>query len=76
MKLNHVDHICIATRDVRKAEESFSKAFSIEAFLRYTDPDEKINVVCFRIGQTVLEFMEDSTGEGETAKFVQKRGKG
>jgi methylmalonyl-CoA/ethylmalonyl-CoA epimerase len=76
MKLNYVDHICIATKDIKKAEEHFSKAFGTEAFLRYADPDEKINVVCFRIGQTVLEFMEDSTGDGETANFIQKRGEG
>ena len=76
MKLNHVDHICIATKDIRKAEESFARAFGIEAFLRYSDPDEKINVVCFRIGETVLEFMEDSTGDGETAKFIRKKGEG
>lgn len=76
MKLNYVDHICIATKDVKKAEDNFSKAFGIEAFLRYANPDEKINVVCFRIAQTVLEFIEDSTGNGETAKFIQKRGEG
>jgi methylmalonyl-CoA/ethylmalonyl-CoA epimerase len=76
MKLNYVDHICIATRDVKKAEEDFSRAFSIQPFLRYTDPDEKISVVCFRIGQTVLEFMEDPLGDGETAKFIRKRGEG
>ncbi len=76
MKLNYVDHICIATKNAKKAADDFSRAFTIQPFLRYTDPDEKLNVVSFRMGETVLEFMEDSTGDGETAKFIRKRGEG
>jgi len=76
MKLNYVDHISIATKDVKRAEGDFSKALSIEPFMRYTIQEDKINVVCFRIGETVLEFMEDTTGDGEVAKFVYKRGEG
>jgi methylmalonyl-CoA/ethylmalonyl-CoA epimerase len=73
---NHIDHISIAVRDLRKAEEDFRQAFGWEVDGRYSDYDEKINVAYFMIGQTALEIMEDMDGTGEVARFIEKHGEG
>jgi methylmalonyl-CoA/ethylmalonyl-CoA epimerase len=78
LKVNYIDHVCIATKDVAKAEEDYKKLFGWEPAYRYVDEPEKIRVVGFRVGNTptCIEVMEDTDGTGEVAKFVQKKGEG
>ncbi len=76
LKPNYIDHISIAVKDIREAEENFRRTFGWEADGRYSDDDEKINVVYYMIGQTALEIMEDMDGTGEVAKFIDKHGEG
>jgi methylmalonyl-CoA/ethylmalonyl-CoA epimerase len=75
-KSNYIDHISIAVKDLKAAEEDFWQAFGWQADGRYSDADEKINVAYFMIGQTALEIMEDTDGTGEVAKFIDKHGEG
>ena len=76
LNTNYIDHISIAVKDLKKAEEDFKKAFGWEVDGRYSDYDEKIRVAYFVIGQTALEIMEDIDGTGEVAKFIGKHGEG
>ncbi len=76
LNTNHIDHISIAVKDLKKAEEDFKHAFGWEVDGRYSDHDEKINVAYFMIGPTALEIMEDMDGTGEVAKFIGKHGEG
>ncbi|MBA4417286.1 MAG: methylmalonyl-CoA epimerase [Syntrophus sp. (in: bacteria)] len=76
MKANYIDHISIAVKDIKKAEEDFRQAFGWEVYGRYSDSDEKINVAYYMMGQTALEIMEDMDGTGEVAKFIDKHGEG
>ncbi|MFH1488856.1 MAG: VOC family protein [Pseudomonadota bacterium] len=76
VKANYVDHVSIAVRDLKEAEEDFKKAFGWKAAGRYKDMDEKISVVYFQVGPTAVEIMEDLDGTGEVAKFIERRGEG
>lgn len=78
LKVNFIDHICIATRDVKQAEEDYVNALGWEVAYRYVDEPEKIRVVGFRIGNTAtcVELMEDLDGTGDVAKFIERRGEG
>lgn len=76
MKLEKIDHICIAVRDVKKAEEIYRRTFEIEPIDRYIDENEKINVVRFLIGEVAFEVMEPTDDDSEVAKFLEKRGEG
>ncbi|MBP1750629.1 MAG: 4-hydroxyphenylpyruvate dioxygenase/hemolysin-like protein [Deltaproteobacteria bacterium] len=76
LKANCIDHISIAVKDLKKAEEDFKRAFGWEVDGRYSDHDEKINVAYFMIGQTALEIMEDIDGTGEVARFIAEHGEG
>jgi len=76
MELEKIDHICIAVRDVGKAEELFAKAFDLKAIDHYIDENEKINVARFMIGEVAFEVMESTSPDGEVAKFIEKNGEG
>ena len=76
LKTNYIDHVSIAVKDLKAAEENFRQAFGWQADGRYSDDDEKINVAYYMIGQTALEIMEDTDGTGEVAKFIDKHGEG
>ena len=76
VKANYIDHISIAVRDLKQAEEDFRRAFGWEVDGRYSDLDEKINVAYFMIGSTALEIMEDMDGTGEVAQYISKFGEG
>lgn len=76
MNLERIDHICIAVKDVKQAEEAYSKIFDMEPIFRYIDDSEKINVVRFQIGEVAFEVMESTTPDGEVAKFIEKNGEG
>lgn len=76
LKANYIDHISIAVKNIKEAEEDFRQAFGWEIDGRYADHDEKINVAFYMIGQTALEIMEDMDGTGEVAKFIDKHGEG
>ena len=76
MKANYVDHISIAVKDLKKAEEDIKNAFGWEVAGRYRDLDEKISVAYFQVGPTAVEIMEDLDGTGEVARFIEKRGEG
>lgn len=77
MKINRIDHICVAVKDLEAAKKQW------EPVLGKTAPDEtyvdeiaKVSVARYMIGQTGIELMEDTTGDGNTANFIKARGEG
>jgi methylmalonyl-CoA/ethylmalonyl-CoA epimerase len=77
MKVNKIDHICIAVKNLAEAQKVW------ESFLGKSGPDdvyvddaEKIRVARYMVGEVGFELMESTTPDGEVAKFVQKRGEG
>lgn len=77
MKVNKVDHICIAVKNLEEArkiwEPILGKSKPDDA---YVDEPEKINVARYWVGEVGFELMESTTPEGDVAKFIQKRGEG
>jgi len=77
MKLNKIDHICIAVRDLEAAkkiwEPLLGKSGPDDA---YVDEREKINVVRYWVGEVGFELMESTTPDGDVAKYIDKNGEG
>ena len=77
MKVNRLDHICIAVRDLDAArriwEPVLGKTAPDDA---YVDEAEQIRVARYRIGEVGFELMESTSPDGEVAKFIEKRGEG
>ena len=77
MKVNKVDHICIAVKDLEAAKKVW------EPLLGKTGPDdayidepEKIKVARYWVGEIGFELMESTSPDGDVVKFIEKRGEG
>jgi methylmalonyl-CoA/ethylmalonyl-CoA epimerase len=77
MKINKIDHICVAVRDLAQARQAWEPLLGKTApDLCYRDEAEKINVARYMVGEVGFELMESTTPDGEVAKFIAKRGEG
>lgn len=77
MKVNKVDHICIAVRDLEAAKRIWEPILGKRApDDAYVDEPEKIRVARYWVGGIGFELMESLTPDGEVAKFIEKRGEG
>ncbi len=77
MKINKMDHICIAVKDLNAAKKAWElllgKSGPDDA---YVDEREKIRVARYWVGEIGFELMESTTPDGEVARFIEKRGEG
>jgi methylmalonyl-CoA/ethylmalonyl-CoA epimerase len=77
MKVNKLDHICIAVKNLDEAckiwEPLLGKNKPDDA---YVDEPEKIRVARYWVGEVGFELMESTTPDGNVAKFIEKRGEG
>jgi methylmalonyl-CoA/ethylmalonyl-CoA epimerase len=77
MKVNKIDHICIAVKNLEEAkkvwEPIMGKSKPDDA---YVDEPEKIRVARYWLGEVGFELMESTTPDGDVAKFIEKNGEG
>lgn len=77
MKVNKLDHICIAVKDLAQARQVWEPLLGKAGpDLCYRDEAEKINVARYLVGEVGFELMESIADDGEVAKFIAKRGEG
>jgi methylmalonyl-CoA/ethylmalonyl-CoA epimerase len=77
MKVNKLDHICIAVRNLEAARKIWEPILGKDKpDDAYVDEPEKIRVARYWIGGVGFELMESLTPDGEVAKFIEKRGEG
>ncbi len=77
MKLNKVDHICIAVKNLEEARKVWEPVLGkTEPDDAYIDEPEKINVARYMIGEVGFELMESTSPDGDVAKFIEARGEG
>ncbi len=77
MKVNKIDHICIAVKSVEEARKIWEPVLGkSKPDDTYVDELEKIKVARYWLGEVGLELMESTTPDGEVAKFIEKRGEG
>jgi methylmalonyl-CoA/ethylmalonyl-CoA epimerase len=77
MKINKLDHICIAVKDLAQARQAWEPLLGkTKPDVAYVDEREKINVARYMVGEVGFELMESTATDGEVAKFIAKRGEG
>ena len=77
MKPNRIDHISIAVRDLEAARKVWEPLLGkTEPDDAYIDEPEKIKVARYWVGEVGFELMESTSGDGDVAKFIEKRGEG
>lgn len=77
MKVNRIDHICIAVKNLEEArkvwEPLLGKSGPDDA---YVEEAERINVARYWVGEVGFELMESTTPDGDVAKFIERNGEG
>ena len=77
MKVNKIDHICIAVKNLEEAKKQWEPLMGKnKPDDEYIDEPEKINVARYYLGNVGFELMESTTPDGDVAKFIEKRGEG
>lgn len=77
MKVNKLDHICIAVRNLEAAKKIWQPILGKDKpDDAYVDEPEKIRVARYWVGGVGFELMESLTPDGDVAKFIDKRGEG
>ena len=77
MKINRMDHICIAVKNLDEARKVWEPLLGKDRpDDAYVDELEKIRVARYWVGEVGFELMESTTSDGDVAKFIEKRGEG
>ena len=77
MKINKIDHICIAVKDLDAARKLWEPILGKpQPDDPYVDEPEKIRVARYWLGEVGFELMESTTPDGDVAKFIEKKGEG
>jgi len=77
MKVNKIDHICIAVKDLDAARKVWEPILGKpQPDDPYVDEPEKIRVARYWLGEVGFELMESTTPDGDVAKFIEKKGEG
>src|SRR5512143_3652229 len=77
MRVNKVDHICIAVKSLDEARKAWEPILGkSKPDDPYIDEPEKIRVARYWLGGIGFELMESTTPEGPVAKWIEKNGEG
>lgn len=77
MKVNKIDHICIAVKNLEQARKVWEPVLGKSGpDDQYTDEAEKIRVARYWVGEVGFELMESTAPDGEVARFIEKKGEG
>jgi methylmalonyl-CoA/ethylmalonyl-CoA epimerase len=77
MKVNKLDHISIAVRNLEAAQRIWQPILGKDRpDDAYIDEPEKIRVARYWVGGVGVELMESLTPDGEVAKYIDKHGEG
>ncbi len=77
MKVNKIDHICIAVKNLEQARKVWEPMLGKSGpDDEYIDEPEKIKVARYMVGEVGFELMEYTTPDGDVAKFIEKKGEG
>ena len=76
MKLEKIDHICFAVKDLEETKKVYQEDFGLTPNYEYVAESEKIKVARYYIGDVAVECMESTAPDGQVAKFIESKGEG
>ncbi len=77
MKMNKLDHVCIAVKDLEAARRNWEPLLGkSEPDDRYVDESERIRVARYWVGEVGFELMESTSPDGPVAQWIKKNGEG
>ena len=74
--MRKIEHIGIAVKDLKAANETYAKLFNSPPYKLETVESEAVSTSFFRIGETKIELLEGTSDESAISKYIAKRGEG
>jgi len=74
MKINKIDHISIAVKDIQTFAKFFSELFGIEFGPEKEVPDQRVNVSFGSFNGSKLELTSPTSSDSPISKFLEKKG--
>ncbi|MFA7288968.1 MAG: methylmalonyl-CoA epimerase [Melioribacteraceae bacterium] len=76
MKLNKIEHIGIAVKDIDAAIRYYQRVLGLECYNIEEVIDQKVRTAFFMVGETKIELLESLEDDGPIGKFIEKKGEG
>ena len=74
--MNKIEHIGIAVKDLKSANEVYSKLLNTESYKTEKVKSEGVDTSFFKVGESKIELLAATTEDSAIAKFISKRGEG
>jgi methylmalonyl-CoA/ethylmalonyl-CoA epimerase len=74
--MQKIEHIGIAVKEVRAANDTYTKLLGVEPYKTEHVASEGVNTSFFKIGDSKIELLEATTENSPIARFLQKKGEG
>lgn len=74
--MRKIEHIGIAVRDLKAANDNYTKLFNAAPYKLETVESESVSTSFFHIGETKIELLEATSDQSAIAKYIEKRGEG
>jgi methylmalonyl-CoA/ethylmalonyl-CoA epimerase len=76
MKLNKIEHIGIAVKDIKMISKFYKDVFECEISEEMDVPDRKLRIAFTEISGVKLEFLMATDKDNVIANFIDKKGEG
>ena len=74
--LKKIDHIGIAVQDLQEIKKTLSDAFEILPEFEEEVSDQKVKVIGYQIGESIVEYLQPTSPDSPIARFLDKKGPG
>ena len=71
---SHLNHVCIAVRDIDGSLEMYRGLFGLEAAEVEDIPDQGVRATLIRVGGSQIELIQPMDPDGGVARFIERRG--
>ena len=71
-----IEHIGIAVKDMKNANEVFAKLFGKPSYKNEAVESEGVSTSFFMMGESKIELLEATSPNSPIAKFIEKKGEG
>lgn len=76
MKLEKVEHIGIAVKNLEESIKFYEEILGLKCYAIEEVKDQKVRTAFLQVGETKIELLESTQPDGPIAKFIEKRGEG
>jgi methylmalonyl-CoA/ethylmalonyl-CoA epimerase len=76
MKLNKIEHIGIAVKDIKTVSKLYKDVFGCQISEELEIPERKLRIAFVEISGVKLEFLMPTDKESVVAKYIDKKGEG